>query len=213
MDGRTTNKTGRSWLSKELPSRPGLDPTKAVGIACACYITVFVLLVQAHGPAIQLRPLRPAQAVPLACATVAIVASLLLSWRMPCLLSWAFMGMVASGFLEVSNFTLAQSSQVSLGVFGLGLPFLVLLEVILTMEGATARARVVFRPRPLVKALLLVTIVMLSLMAAFSYVPGLQQYSASPEAATFQTAMIAGISTMALASILLRRPRGLMGGS
>jgi len=213
MAGRTTS-NARGWsLSKPIQTRPSFDASKAVGIACACYITIFILLLQAHGSLIQLLISRPGGVVPLVCGAAMIVVSLLLSWRMACLLAWAFMAMVASSSLGVSNFALGQSAQISLAVFGLGLPFLVLLEVILTMEGAMARARVVFRPRPLLKALIVSATVMLALLAAFSYIAALRQYSASPEAATFQTAMIAGLATIALASILLAQPRRSVGRS
>lgn len=175
-------------------------------MGCALYVFLFALFLAGTGYE-ELLQSRPYEVFGLAAGLLVTMLGLIMAWRKVCIAGWTVLAVIASMLLEVSSFILAEATAIALMVLGLGLPFLLLLEVILTVEGATIKARVIFRPRALAKASLLSAAVLLGLLFSFTYLPLLNEYASSPEAGTFQTAMMAGLATMVLASILLSQPK------
>lgn len=184
---------------------PRIDGVRAVGMACALYIFLFTILLAAghQSPWV----IKPNEFYGLVAGLIVTILGLVMSWRTVCIAGWMVLGMIAGMLFEVSSFIVEEAASISLVVLGLGIPFLLLLEVILTIEGATAKARVIFRSRPLAKALLLSAAVMLGLLVSFSKIGMLTQYANSPEAATFQSAMMAGLAAMVFSYILLMRSK------
>lgn len=194
-------------LSGSIQVHPKIDAVRAVGILSSTYVLLFLAYYASGGQYASYWAERPLELVGIAFPVSLLVFSLVLSWRTISILSWWALAYVSSNMLKVSSLEIGEVSSVSLAVLGLGMPLLLLLEVALTMEGGTARARVVFRPIPLLKAVALAAGVLGGLVLSFSYVDLLRQYAGSPEAATFQTAIAAGLAAMVFASILIAQPR------
>jgi len=182
------------------------DAVTAVGLACEAYLILFITYATKGGEALWRSPTPPF--IGLLTCLIIIALGLLFSWRSVSIIGWAGASLIASDMYDIQNFGVENISRIYTVTLGLALPLLIVLEVILTRVSATARARVVFRPRALLKAVLLTTTLFAGMLLAFSYVPILGEYSTSPEAATFQAAMIAGLATIVMAVFLLARPKG-----
>lgn len=194
------------WLGS-IQVRPRMDAVRAVGVLSSAYVLLFLAHYASGGQYASYWAPRPLELVGVVFPVSLLVLCLVLSWRTAYIISWAALASVSSNMLKVSSLDIGEAPDVSLAILGLGMPLLLLLEVALTMEGGTSRARVVFRPVPLLKAVALAVAVLAGLVLSFSYVDLLRQYAESPEAATFQTAMTAGLAVMVFASILIAQPR------
>ncbi len=182
-----------------------IDGIRILGILFAIYlgISMSTILPSAALPVSTTSYL----SVTMASLVVLLATSLVLSLRTVALLVWLGLCLVASWIYSIPSITLEHLSELLRLLIGVGLPSLFLLETILTMEGANARARVVFRPKPLAKTAILMAFVVVGFVVSFTYVPILSNYGASPEAASFQSPMIAGLSTILLGPIILARVR------
>ena len=175
-----------------------IDGIRILGILFAIYL------------GISMSTILPSAALPVSTTSylsVILATSLVLSLRTVALLVWLGLCLLASWIYSIPSVTLEHLSELLRLLIGVGLPSLLLLETILTMEGANARARVVFRPKPLAKTAILMAFVLVGFVVSFTYVPILSNYGASPEAASFQSPMIAGLSTILLGPIILARVR------
>jgi len=188
----------RDWKIK-------IDAIRIVGILFTAYLGVSMLTIL-RGAVL---PLSTTRHVSLAVSSLVLVlvAFLVLSLRTAALLVWLGLCVLASWMFSIPSVTLEHVSDLLELLVGIGIPSLLLLETILTMEGAAARARVVFRPKPLVKTAALMACVLAGFVLSFTYVPMLSSYGASPEAASFQSPMIAGLSTILFGPIILARVR------
>ena len=193
--------------------RKRIDAVRLVGIACAAYVVLFVLRFANQGAYLRTQALtqlltQPANWFTALVAAIALVMiSIIASRRTLAILAWVATGMIAFQLFHLPSLVLAQIRTILLLGVGLGIPFLFLLEIIATMESGTARARVVFRAKPLGQGILLTVLFMGGIILSFTYLGVLSTYAGSPEAATFQSAMIGGLTTMSLGWIVLARPR------
>ncbi len=187
--------------------RPQIDGVRILGVACGIYITLFVLYFGLEVPWHQIFVSHPYQATALFTGLILVTVGLVLSLRTTSTLGWGLMALTPGFVFDIPAFVTAKAFEIGFLCLALGIPLLVLLETILTIEGATAKARVVFRGRALLKASLILVVILSSLMLVFSNWDILEQYSTSPEAATFHTAIIAGLTTIIFARFLLAEPK------
>ena len=195
---------------RNLPNFLGrlrLDAVRAVGMGSGAYIMVFVMRFARQGAYLTTLSQPPIGILALAASLSILVLAILASQRNLAMLSWLASGMVAFQLFPLPAMVVEELIGILTISLGLGIPFLLLLEVILTMEGGTAKSRVVFRGVPLVEAILITLAIFVALTVSFSYVGMLSEYARSPEAATFQAAMMGGLTLMVFGWILLSRPR------
>jgi hypothetical protein len=190
----------------DLEIRPRLDGVRLLAIAFAAYIAAFTL---AYGPSASQggAPLPgPYTSAALISGLCITVIGLVLSIRTMCILGWGILAITSGTIFELHSFALGQLADIAFLTLGLGIPLLLLLETMMTIEGAGARARVVFRAKALVKASALLLAILVGLILLFSSWGLLERYSSSPEAATFHSVIMAGLSAMILGRVLLARP-------
>ncbi len=187
--------------------RPQIDGVRLLGAVCATYVLIFVLHFGLGAPWTQIVESYPWELALLLTGFTLTILGLLLSLRTISILGWSGMALAPGFVLDLPAFVIGRAGEIGFFALALGIPLLALLEVILTIEAATAKARVVFRGRALLKASVILTGILAALMLVFSSWDVLEQYSASPEAATFHAAIIAGLTTIVVSKFLLSRPR------